>query len=126
MAGRVRRLAEARFERRRAMEILHRYVDSTNVCIDVDRVPGRSMSGEGGHWVVTAHRSGKRALATKFSAHKVSLLDINGIRTPDPRFVSGARTDCAGNGPGDRAVEWDPCNRSSGLVARRSGSMNWN
>ena len=100
--------------------------DSTNVCIDVDRVPGRSMSGEGGHWVVTAHRSGKRALATKFSAHKVSLLDINGIRTPDPRFVSGARTDCAGNGPGDRAVEWDPCNRSSGPVARRSGSMNWN
>src|SRR5262245_18671621 len=32
----------------------------------------------------------------------------------------------AGNGPGDRAVEWDPCNRLSGLVARRSGSMNWN
>jgi hypothetical protein len=23
----------------------------------------------------------------------------------------------------DRAVEWDPCNRSSGLVARRSGSI---
>ena len=66
---------------------------------------------------------GKRALVTKFNAHKVSLLDINGIRTPDPRFVSGARTDCAGNGPGDRAVEWDPCNRSSGLVARRSGSI---
>ena len=62
---------------------------------------------------MTAHRSGKRVLATKFSAHKVSLLDIIGIRTPDPRFVSGLRTDCAGNGPGDRAVEWDPCNRSS-------------
>ena len=53
MAGRVRRLAEARFGRRRAMGLLHRYVvrsalrrragDSTNVCIDVDRVPGRSM-----------------------------------------------------------------------------------
>jgi hypothetical protein len=27
---------------------------------------------------VAAHRSGKRALVTKFSAHKVSLLDING------------------------------------------------
>ncbi len=63
--------------------------------IDVDGA--RSLhAGEGGHWVVAAHRSGKRALVTKFSAHKVSLLDINGdkvsyswfdlptpLRTPD-------------------------------------------
>jgi hypothetical protein len=83
--------------------------------IDVDGA--RSLhAGEGGHWVVAAHRSGKRALVTKFSAHKVSLahrsgrralvtkfsahkvslLDINGDKVSyswfdlHPRFVSGA------------------------------------
>ena len=51
---------------------------STNVCIDVDGA--RSLhAGEGGHWVVARPPQRQtRTLATKFSAHKVSLLDING------------------------------------------------
>jgi hypothetical protein len=63
-----------------------------NVCIDVDGA--RSLhAGEGGHWIVAARRSGKRALATKFSAlatkfsaHKASLLDINGDKVSYSRF----------------------------------------
>jgi len=49
---------------------------------------------------VTAHRSGKRALATKFSAHKVSLLDINGIRllTLDSYLVLGPIAQETGQG----------------------------
>src|SRR5258708_2463047 len=84
--------------------------------IDVDRARWPD-AGEGGPWVVAAHRSGTRALVTKFSARKVSVRDINGdkvsyswfdlpppLGTPDPGFVSGAPPTAAAGSRGSVAV----------------------
>jgi hypothetical protein len=135
MAGRVRRLAEAQSEGRKAMGLLQppamllvRHCvgaprHSTNVCIDVDGA--RSLhAGEGGHWVVARPPQRQtRTLATKFSAHKVSLLDINGdkgelfqVRSARPFSVSSGVKD--GSGPEAASV---PAGSSRSCTGHRCG-----